>query len=79
MIIGSFNDLWAFDLNSNTWNHLCGNESRNIVPNYNVPYPGGLDSHAMVIDSASTYLLVFSGSGYRHKDGSTYLCISSDI
>lgn len=62
------NDLWKFDLVNNTWEHLNGNQTIDVLPDYTIPKPGSTYDQAMVIDSTDSYLFVFGGWG---SDGST--------
>lgn len=55
--------MWKYDISSYTWEHLCGNQSRNVYADYTVPYPGSISSYDMVIDGIDRYLYVFGGKG----------------
>lgn len=57
------NDLWQYNLTSNTWMHVSGNQSKDTHSDYNVPYPGGVYHHSMILDG-SNHLYVFGGDGF---------------
>lgn len=63
------NDLWQFDLITNRWTYLSGNQSVHSEANYDMPYPGGVEGHAIALDLTDQYLYVFGGNGY---DSSNY-------
>lgn len=73
--IGTLNDLWKYDLATNTWIFITGGQSVDEISNYVFPYPGGLDKHAMVIDSSGDHLYIFGGRGFggTFDKGLTYL------
>lgn len=60
------NDMWKYNLTSNTWVYLSG-DKKFIYSDYVVPYHGSVHGHNMVIDSIDQYLYVFGGASY-HRD-----------
>lgn len=68
LIPGYFNDVWRFDLKNATWDHLWGNLSLNVLADYILPYPGGMNRHAMVLNGNSSSFIVFGGLGYAGSD-----------
>lgn len=61
-IIGRLNDVWKFNLTSDTWEYLSGSQKINTPINDHSP--GGLTDHAMVFDSSDSSFIVFAGQGY---------------
>lgn len=63
---GSLNDLWMYDLGTNTWEYITGNLTSQILPDYTsaYPYPGGLTGQTAVIDSTDRYIYLFGGWSY---------------
>lgn len=60
VIVGQLNDMWEFDIMSDSWDHLGGSESIDVSTNWYTPQPGGIEDHAMAIDSDG-YIYVFGG------------------
>lgn len=46
-----------------TWAHASGNQSIDTPSDYDLPYPGGIRGHEMVIDATHSALYVFGGTG----------------
>jgi hypothetical protein len=82
MIFGSgrLNDLWRFNISSNEWTWLSGNNTVNAFGNYGTKgapsvdnYPGARRGHSMAFDFTLGCIYIFGGLGY-HRGGS--LCMS---
>jgi len=69
-IKGDLNDLWMFNITSQMWTWVSGNNTVKAVGAYGtkgVPsvsnYPGGRTGHSMVFHPSMNCLFVFGGSG----------------
>lgn len=74
--LGLLNDLWKYNLVNNTWEHVNGAKIEGTSSNYVIPYPGGLNGHAMAIDHSDTNIYVFGGYGLTDIGPSTILFVS---
>lgn len=59
--LGWLNDMWRYNIATNTWTYLCGNQKKSSLSNYISPQPGGIYDHTMVISNTNLY--VFGGFG----------------
>lgn len=64
---GRLNDMWKYNIATNTWEHLSGSMIPDPNPDYisSSPYPGGMNDHTMVIDSTDSYLYIFGGESFN--------------
>lgn len=49
-----------------TWEVIYGNQTVQMRSDYNVPYPGGVYRHGMVLDHADRFIYCFGGRGFDH-------------
>ena len=70
-IKGYLNDLWMFNITSQMWTWVSGNNTANAVGVYGTKgvssannYPGSRYGHSMVLHPSLNCLFVFGGEGY---------------
>lgn len=49
------------------WAYISGSQCVDAVADFDVPYPGGIQGHSMVIDNKGRYFYVFGGKGYLER------------
>ncbi len=76
---GYLNDLWMFNISSETWTWVSGNETTNVYGKYGIQgtpdidnYPGCRSSFVLWIDSNNNFWL-FGGAGNNEIVSSTFL------
>lgn len=62
LILGRLNDFWMYSLGTNTWKHILGNQTEDVLSDYNTPYHGSVVQHTLVLDSTDSYFYILGGS-----------------
>lgn len=72
-VLGSLSALWCYSISSNTW-MLLRNNTKGLLSNFTVPFPGTVNGHTMRYYNNSLY--TFGGEGYGEQYFGIILCYS---
>jgi len=74
---GYLNDLWMYNITSNRWTWLSGNNSINSFGSYGIQgieaatnWPGGRDSYHVAMSANLNAITLFGGYGYAARGSS---------